>query len=353
MMQHKTILVAPLNWGLGHATRCIPLINELIINGYNVIIASDGEALALLKKEFPKLTSIEIPSYNIVYPKKGSNLKWKLLKQLPHIIRNISEEKKAVEKIISTYSIQGIISDNRWGVLNSTIPSVFVTHQLNVLSGITSWLSSFLHKKMIKNFDECWIPDNATSNNLSGKLGHISNAPITTRYIGPLSRMTFKKLPKKYDLLILLSGPEPQRTIFEEQLLLEFKDDHRAILMVRGVVENVEKKSEFGSVKTINFLKTDALAQAINESEIVLSRSGYTTIMDLSVMQKKAFFIPTPGQFEQKYLAKKFNDEGLVPSCSQKLFKAKELDRVSQYKGLKNLKSNEDFGKLFSFFHSK
>ena len=353
MIQRKTILIAPLNWGLGHATRCIPIINELIIHGYRVIIASDGDALLLLKKEFPTLTAFELPSYNIKYPKKGENLKWKLLTQIPHIVSNISVEKKAVAQIVEAYNIQGIISDNRWGARHKEIPSVFLTHQLNVLSGITSSLSSSIHQQLIKKFDECWIPDNAKSDNLSGKLGHISEETFITRYIGPLSRMVCENLPKKYEILILLSGPEPQRSILEKKLLKEFKNDRRTILMVRGVVETQESRTTLGTVEIVNFLKTDDLARVINESEMVLCRSGYTTIMDLSVMNKKAFFIPTPGQYEQEYLAKRLKKLELVPSCKQSKFSAKKLDKVSNYKGLKNVQKEQNFKKLFSLFQRK
>jgi uncharacterized protein (TIGR00661 family) len=353
MMQRKTILVAPLNWGLGHAARCIPIINELIIHGYKVVIASDGEALALLRKEFPNLTFFKLPSYDIKYPVKGANLKWKLLSQVPHIIKNISAEKKVIEKIINKHTISGIISDNRWGVRHKKIPSVFLTHQLNVLSGTTSALSSLLHQKLIEKFDECWIPDNAKTDTLSGKLGHVSEAQFITRYIGPLSRLMYKEVPIKYDLLILLSGPEPQRSILEEKLLKEFTNENKRIIMIRGVVEAEEKRYKFGNIEVVNYLKTDDLATVINKSDLVLSRAGYTTIMDLSVMQKKAFFIPTPGQYEQKYLAKILKDKGLVPSCSQAKFKAKKLNKITKYKGLQNVQANQDFGKLFSLFHSK
>ena len=156
----KRILVAPLNWGLGHATRCIPLINALLQHNFEPIIASDGVALALLKKEFPEITCLELPGYNIKYAKKGYLFKFKLLKDSPKVIKAIKAEKKAVENIIVTYKIDGVISDNRLGVYNKNLPCVFITHQLQVLSGNTTWLSTKLHKKIIQNFNECWGPDN-------------------------------------------------------------------------------------------------------------------------------------------------------------------------------------------------
>ena len=125
----KKILIAPLNWGLGHATRCIPIIKALEENGFEPIIASDGVALALLKKEFPKLISIELPAYNIQYAENGKNFKWKLVAQLPKMVIAIKKEKAKIRKIVENYEIEGIISDNRLGVYSSRVPSVFITHQ--------------------------------------------------------------------------------------------------------------------------------------------------------------------------------------------------------------------------------
>ena len=149
----KNILIAPLNWGLGHATRCIPIIRALEKNQYTPIIASDGAALQLLQKEFPHLQALELPSYQIEYAKKGSDFKWKLLKNTPKMIEAILEEKKVVKKWVKEFQLVGIISDNRLGVYNKKVQSVFITHQLNVLSGNTSWISSKMHQQIIKKFD--------------------------------------------------------------------------------------------------------------------------------------------------------------------------------------------------------
>ena len=151
----KNILVAPLNWGLGHATRCIPIINALLNHGFNPILASDGVALELLKKEFPDLTALELPSYQIEYPKNGVFFKLKIIANSPKMIDAILSEKKAVKNIILDYNIVGIISDNRLGVRSKKIPCVFITHQLNVLTGNTTWLSTKIHLYIIKKFAQC------------------------------------------------------------------------------------------------------------------------------------------------------------------------------------------------------
>lgn len=353
MHEKKTILVAPLHWGLGHATRCIPIINALIENDYTPLLASDGAALELLRKEFPNLESIELPSYQITYAKKASGFKWKLLFDSPKMLKAINDEKKVVKQLVAEGRIDGIISDNRLGVRNKKVPSAFITHQLNVLTGNTTWLSTKMHFDIIKKFDICWVPDIAGVNNLSGKLGHPEKLPEHVKYIGPLSRMKKRPLEKKYDILVLLSGPEPQRTILEEKLMLELKNSEKKILFVLGKVE--EKKLAYNeeNFRVYNFMGSRALEKAINESEVVISRSGYTTIMDLAVLEKKAFFIPTPGQFEQEYLAKRLKTLGMVPSCKQDNFKIDKLENIAVFKGLKNPGSNSDLKSIFSLFEGK
>ncbi len=355
MPKKKTILVAPLHWGLGHATRCIPIIKALLDHHFEVLLASDGPALLLLQKEFPELESIELPSYNIKYPKKGSNFKWKILLKLPQIKKTMDAEKNIIKQLVKAGKIQGIISDNRFGVRNKAIPSVFVTHQLNVLTGSTTTFTSKMHQKIIQKFDTCWVPDvEDVVMNLSGKLGHLKQERFPIKYIGVLSRMEKKEVPKTTDILVLLSGPEPQRTILEEKLKKSLKKSEKKILMVRGIVETEQKWNNSENIKMVNFMKSDELENAINHSEIVISRSGYTTIMDLTVLEKKAFFIPTPGQYEQEYLAKRLKNLGIVPSCKQEKFNLKKLDKIKVYKGLKTLAHEPvNFSELFALFESE
>ncbi len=159
MKLHKTILVAPLNWGLGHATRSIPIIYALIAEGFEVILASDGMALTLLQKEFSQLESIELPSYKIEYAKKAKRFKWKMLLRSPKVLKAIRQEREQLKSLVKTKKIDGVISDNRLGLYHSEIPTVFITHQLQVLSGSTTRLTSAMHRNYIKKFDECWVPD--------------------------------------------------------------------------------------------------------------------------------------------------------------------------------------------------
>ncbi len=346
----KTILIAPLNWGLGHATRCIPIIRALQENNYIPVIASDGIALELLRKEFPNIQTLELPSYQIEYAKNGANFKWKLIKNGPKMIRAILEEKKTIQNWVEKYAIDGIISDNRLGVFSKKIPSVFITHQLNVMTGNTTWISSKIHQSIIKKYMECWVPDLIGTPNLTGKLGHIDNPNLKTKYIGPLSRLQKILLPKKYDLLVILSGPEPQRGMLEKHLKKEIVKYNGNVIFIEGNIEKEQKTTTIRNVTYYNFMNSTELEQAFNESEMVLCRSGYTTIMDLAQLRKKAFFIPTPGQYEQEYLAKKLKKEGLVPYATQEEFKMENILEIEEYKGLPRLDSKIEWTNLFQVF---
>lgn len=350
---NKTILIAPLNWGLGHATRCIPIIKALQENNFIPIIASDGIALALLRKEFPYIQTLELPSYQIEYAKNGKNFKWKLLKNLPKMMEAIWEEKRLVKKWVKKYAIEGIISDNRLGVFSPKVPSVFITHQLNVMTGNTTWITSILHQKIIKKYTECWVPDIENAPNLTGKLGHLKTNTLDLKYIGPLSRLHKKEVPQKYDLMVILSGPEPQRGILEEILKREVLRFDGKVVFIKGIVEKEQKKEEIENITYYNFMNTRQIEQTFNESEIVLSRSGYTTIMDLAVLQKKAFFIPTPGQYEQEYLAKKLKNNNLVPYVEQDNFRIEALAEIKNYQGLPIVNTAFDWTDILKVFDDK
>ncbi len=350
MTKYKNILVAPLNWGLGHATRCIPIIKALQKNGYTPIIASDGAALELLKKEFPLLEFILLPSYNITYAKNGRFFKWKLFINTPKILSAVVQEKKQIADIIKQKNISGIISDNRLGVRHSKIPSVYLTHQVNVLSGNSSWLTSKLHQHIIKQFNECWVPDINENSNYSGELGHVTLPKIKTKLIGLLSRFNKTNTPIKHDYLVLLSGPEPQRSLLETKLKEEFIHSNKKIVFVSGVIENKQKTYSKNNCTYYNFMTSTQLEKTINESAVIISRSGYTTIMDLAHLGKKAFFIPTPGQFEQLYLAKRMDKLNYAPFCFQKDFSIDKLEQASTYNGFPNNNATVEFNELFTIF---
>ena len=354
MQTKKTILVAPLHWGLGHATRCIPIIRALLKHDFNVLLASDGAALLLLQKEFPHCKTVELPSYKISYPKNGRNFLWKMLLSLPRIQKTIIQEKRMVEGLVAEGKIQGIISDSRWGVRNPTIPSVIVTHQLRVFSGLTTWLSSKIQERIIKKFDVCWVPDfPGAAFNLSGKLGHLNRVSYPIKYIGILSRMKKVATTKTISILAILSGPEPQRSVLEVKLKRILSETNQKVVLIQGIVEGKQMWQGWKNIEIVNFMTSGELELIINKSEMVISRSGYTTIMDLTILEKNVFFIPTPGQYEQEYLAARLKKMGIAPSCKQEKFTLEKLAEVWDYTGLKTIPppvAATDFKELFSLF---
>ncbi len=330
MANKKNVLVCPLDWGLGHACRCVPVIQEFINAGANVIIAADNRPLAFLRKEFPKLQFITFSSYQITYQRKGSFI-LKLFSILPQILKGIYKEHKMLNRIIDEHKIDIVVSDNRFGLWSKKVKSIFITHQILIKSPVKSMffdkiLFSF-NKTFIKNYNECWIPDFEGNINLSGDLSHKYRLPVDTYFIGPLSR--FKNTEqitenKSIELLVLLSGPEPQRTIFEEIILKQLESINSKTVIVQGIPEKDEVKTISEKLTIYSHLDSYSLEKIIQQSEIVLCRSGYSTIMDLHVFGKKAILVPTPGQTEQEYLANYYMEKKYFYAVSQKLFNLNE-----------------------------
>jgi UDP:flavonoid glycosyltransferase YjiC (YdhE family) len=337
---------------LGHASRCVPIVHALKLAGFEPVFAGDGEALQLLQKEFPSVKSYRLPSYAIKYAKRGYFLKFKLLLSLPRIFSAILKENKAVKEIIEKENICGIISDNRPGVFHNAVPSVYVTHQITVFSGFTTLITSKIHQYFIRKFTICWVPDFEDDRKLSGKMGQgLAGFPV--KYIGILSKLKLKNsIKKKYQIAAVLSGPEPQRSALEKIMLTELTKFNEKALLVRGILsENQEKRIE-KNITIYNFLLGEDLETALNSSDTIIARSGYSTIMDMAVLGKKAFFIPTPGQTEQIYLAKTLQQKKIAPYCNQNEFSIEKLEQIAKYEGFKQISSTLDL-EIFNLFKSE
>jgi uncharacterized protein (TIGR00661 family) len=336
-------LICPLDWGLGHATRCVPVIKGFIDSGANVIIAADNRPLSFLKKEFPLLQFIKFPGYDIRYPEKGSMI-LKMLFSFPRILSRIKRERKYLQKIIDEHKIDVVVSDNRYGLQNKKVKCIFITHQLTVKC--PAWLKIFEHiiflinKYFIKKFDECWIPD---SGELSAKYDRFKNI----HFIGIMSRFQNDQIHSseilKYDVLCILSGPEPQRTVFEKIILEQLKEiKDLKTLIVRGITENESTSEISENIQMVSHLGTHKLAKAIVEAKVVVCRPGYSSIMDIVTLGGKVIFVPTPGQTEQEYLGKYYEERKLFYSASQKKFDLlTSIERSISYSGLK-IESNQE-----------
>lgn len=330
----KKVLVAPLDWGLGHATRCIPIIYELLSQGHSVLIAGEGPVEILLKKEFPELIFLHLKGYRIQYSRKKSWLPLKILFQIPSIVATIYYEHRWLKKIVKENNIDLIISDNRFGLYHASIPSVYITHQLLIKTGnvVTEKLAQKIHFYFIKKYTECWVPDFAGSNNLTGALAHPKKYPGNIKYIGALSRFEKKIVEKKYELLILISGPEPQRGIFEKLVIDQLSVFSGIVLLVRGLPgDDIDSQQKNLIIK--NHLPANELSEAIQQAKLVIARSGYTTIMDLVKLQQKAVLVATPGQTEQEYLAQYL--------ATKKIFYTIEQDKFELEEVLQQTKNND------------
>lgn len=339
-MKKRTVLVAPLNWGLGHATRCIPVINELLYQHVDVIIASDGSALKLLRQIFPGLKSVVLPGYNVKY-QKGGSFAWTMMRQFPSLLKSIKQEHELTLGYTSKYRIDAIISDNRFGVWHPSVPSVIMSHQLYTHQpGIWTILAPILHSinhSKLRKFNEIWIPDTNSPLNLSGALSHRPNTTLNTYYIGWLSQFANSPVSDEssviYDLAVVLSGPEPQRTALETILLPQLKLTGKKVILVRGLPTDYQKINYTG-IKIVNYLTTKELHEVMANAETIICRSGYTSLMDLAFLQKKAILIPTPGQIEQEYLAGLCETRGYCPTAPQHQTDLPELmQKLPLYKG--------------------
>lgn len=320
--EKRRILVAPLDWGLGHATRCIPLIRQLQALGHTVLLAGEGSVASLLQAEFPQLTLLPLPGYRVRYARSGKGMTWAMLRQIPRISNTIREEHRWLLKTVEKEKIDFIISDNRYGLWHPGVPSVILTHQLAVQHPAARWTEPLIRKMLyrhISRFRACWVPDTDDNGGLAGILSHTANGPgIPVHFIGWLSR--FEPSPHAVipgHWLILLSGPEPQRSLLENLLLRQLETFTGTATVVRGLPGHERALPSTGRFNFYNHLPAAELQTLIGEAEYVLTRSGYSTLMDLLKLQKKAFLIPTPGQTEQEYLALRCAESGIAPFSSQ------------------------------------
>ena len=329
----KKIIVGLLDWGLGHTTRCIPIIKYLKELNCEVYIAAAPHHKTLLINEIEGLIFLdELPLYNIRYSKNGKWLLFNLIQMAGNIFQTIKDEKNWLKKMHNKYQFDFVISDNRYGFYLNDIQSVIITHQLSPRTGINNFADNLVrsvHYRFLTKFFECWVPDFETKFNLSGKLGHPKKIPKHVKYIGPLSR-----LEPKFDtiiirnLIIILSGPEPQRTLLEDILCKQLKKYKGSYLLIRGLPGEIDNQIP----NSINHLNAKNLVKEINNSEMVICRSGYSSVMDLIKLQKKAIFIPTPGQTEQEYLAKKLCEDKLFLYSKQHQFNLEEmLEKAKQF----------------------
>ncbi|MBK9290709.1 MAG: glycosyltransferase [Bacteroidetes bacterium] len=317
----KRILVCPLDWGIGHASRCVPIVRRLIASGHEPVIAASGNGKALLQSHFPEVEVIDFPSVQIKYS-RGKHLGWKLLWQMPGFIFGIIREHQKLQQIIHDRGIDALISDNRFGCWSKKIPCVYITHQVNLIAPLfprlLSPILSRMHHWIIRRYTACWIPDLKGEPNLAGKLSHPPPEKPESSYVGLLSRFNHavkQDTSHRPYVLAILSGPEPQRSLLEEKLILELTEYE--LVIVRGLPGQHTPPPPNARTTWYNHVDDQTFVSLVAGAAHIICRSGYSTIMDLGALGRTAHLIPTPGQTEQKYLALHLGKMGLFSWQSQ------------------------------------
>lgn len=321
--KHRHILIAPLDWGLGHTTRCVPIIDRLLRSGHIPIFAGNDWQRNYIRLTFPGLETLDLPGYEVRYSSNKQQFLSAIGAQIPRIFRTIRQEHDWLLRLARGRSLDGIISDNRYGLHHPTIPSVFLTHQLQVMSGMRGLADRALlrlHIRFISKFPECWVVDLPGGENLGGKLSHPKRQPPNTQYIGLLSQLagTNTRPEEEQHLLILLSGPEPQRTILSDLLWQQLSSRREHTVFVEGTKRIPAKTNIPKQIEYHRELTREELLPLLQRASMVVCRSGYSSLMDLVALGKKAILIPTPGQTEQEYLGKYLHGQGVF-FCSDQM----------------------------------
>jgi len=327
------VLIAPLDWGLGHVTRCIPIIKELINQKCIVVAAVSGVQKTVLLREIPDLDTVELPGYGIKYGKNRAMTVFQLICSIPKILIRINREKAWLRVWVGREQPDLIISDNRYGLYSPGVVSIFITHQLLIrtpLGAVADRILQRMNYSFIRRFSLCWVPDVEGADGLAGELSHPARLPaIPVRYIGWLSRFGGAggfDPETSFDLLVLLSGPEPQRTLLERKILEQVTDYPGRVVLVRGLPGDAGLRGDGGTrddrvpedvdlpapprITIYNHLPAAELEVVIREARQVICRSGYSTVMDLMRLGKRAILVPTPGQTEQEYLGNYLAQKG-------------------------------------------
>lgn len=329
----KKILIAPLDWGMGHTTRCVPLIHHLLSRGHHIFFAGNEGQRRIASELFgDRITTLHLDGYNVRYSSANRFAQAGLLSQLPRIAAVIKQEHDWLQHTAAKLQLHGIVSDNRYGLFHSSIPSVIITHQLRVMTGMGSLADNAvqrLHYKYLNRFNATWVADMAEAPGLAGDLSHSARMPHNYDYIGLLSRYAATSAhvtpPSPSERvgersLILLSGPEPQRTNLSRMLWQQVAGYKGQVMFVEGS-DNAEKPGDIPAHITYHKrLNGRALLDALTWADVVVCRSGYSTLMDLAALGKRAVLIPTPGQTEQEYLAAHLKKRGAWYSAPQQNF---------------------------------
>lgn len=299
-----------------------------------MIVAATGVQRALLQSEFASLTFVDLPGYRVKYGKNRAITILRVMASIPKILIRIKQERAWLRGFAAREGLDLVISDNRYGLVVPGVFCVFITHQLLIRTPFGRWTDKWLQEmnyKMINRFSRCWVPDIGGPGSLAGELSGPKRMPqVTTRYIGVLSRMSGSAVTEGTYVLVILSGPEPQRTLLEKNILLQASGLPDPIVLVRGLPGGGRTLGGVPATMTVyDHLPSAELEGLIAKARLVIARSGYSTVMDLARMRKRAVLIPTPGQTEQEYLGRYLASKGWAICVPQNKFSLEEALRFA------------------------
>ena len=367
------VLVAPLDWGLGHATRCVPVVREFLRAGAEVELAVVKANANFFREVFPDLRQRLAPSYNIVYPKHGYNMALWLLKNSVHLNAVMRYEHHFAEEMVERHGYDVLFSDNRFAFYSKNALSIYMTHQRRIAFprafAAFERIGVMWHANIMRKFDEVWVPDLEIYPGYAGSLSHSGATPgdKPMRYVGTLSRfsemdaagagknavkaggnapapvdlerdvdlmsvsefmahstnvewnaapevhvagMDGTEMRAAYKVVAVVSGVEPARTQFEQQLREALQQIPGQHMMILGKPSAEQKTWIEGNIEFHTHLATNDFAEAVKRADFVVSRGGYSTVMDMAELGAKCIFVPTPGQFEQIVLAHDLSKAG-------------------------------------------
>lgn len=302
--------------------------------GHDVIIAADHGPLSFMQKAFP---DVELVRFSGFVPKygKGNSMIMPALRLAPRILISLWRDHRALERIVDAYSVDAVISDNRFGAWSRRVPSVYMTHQLHIQTPEhwhwTSPIISACNRSCIRKYDECWIPDSPSEPFLAGELAAPEFRGVRTRRLGVLSRFDSSKIERtveqNVDYLVILSGPEPQRTILENMVVEQSAEIEGNVVILRAQPDSSQQLENLpDNVTAFNHVDDELFVKLVTHAKRIVCRGGYSSLMDLVVLDRNAFLVPTPGQTEQEYLAEYLTNKGLFAYCSQQDFKLNEVE---------------------------
>lgn len=296
--------------------------------GCTVFVAAEGAVANLLKIEFEDIIILPLKGYRIKYAKSKTGLVLGMMAQIPKILSSIKRENSWLQDTVKKHQIQLVISDNRYGLYSKLVPSVYITHQLQIKMPFR-WLEKLIQRinySYINRFAYCWVPDLPGEVNLAGSLAHPDRLPaVPVRYLGLLSRFDVTQRNEiLFDYCVLISGPEPQRSMLEQIILTQITAVKGKKIIIRGKPGSTDSLQPIADTIIYNHCSGEALMQLMQQSKYIICRSGYTTVMELMVLQKKAILIPTPGQTEQEYLAQRLMQQNWALSINQHVLKLQE-----------------------------